>query len=187
MPARRLRRGRCVCPCMCRVAPDRRRPSTPRRAGTSATLRVIDRTPVLVWRSQIPKSEAPEVRRTGNGSSANGSARPVRIRLQIRDQRARSVGDIKPLLSRFPKGGQGPGRTEEDVAETPVRAAGRGPRSRAASVPQPVWTSISRSLPVSGIFVHAALRAWDAWKPTIVSKQCTASSAETGKGVPLSR
>ena len=64
-PARRLRRGRCVCPSMCRVAPDRRSPNTPRCARASATLRVIGRTPVLVWRSQIPKSEAPEVRRAG--------------------------------------------------------------------------------------------------------------------------
>ena len=43
-------------------------PNTPRCAGASATLRVIDRTPVLVWRSWIPKSEAPEGRRAGNGS-----------------------------------------------------------------------------------------------------------------------
>src|SRR5262249_23283080 len=68
----------------------------------------------------------------------------------------------------------------------PARRRQRAPPLHTFPV-QPVLTSISRSLPVSGMFVHAALWACEAWKPTIVSKQCTASSAETGNGVPLSR
>src|SRR5262245_19398626 len=72
-------------------------PKYPRCAGASATLHVIDRTPVLVWRSQIPKSEAPEVRRAGKGSSANGFARPARMST-VADPRpgSPSVEDVSP-------------------------------------------------------------------------------------------
>src|SRR5262249_39787883 len=51
-----------------------------------------------------PEIRSTEVRRAGKGSSANGFARPARMST-VADPRpaSPSVGDIKPLLRRFPK------------------------------------------------------------------------------------